>query len=161
VVGFILILMGVIFIGVGLFTGNVFSSAFSGFADVGADVGSLGSIFTLVFGGVGALLVVLGGISVFRGRQTGQLHKQILETGVDAAGEVTYVDKNYRILINNAPIYSIVEYKYRDSSGMEYVNRMDRISTESVVRSGIAVGSQIQIKYLSEDPSQSTIVPSA
>ncbi len=151
--GFIMILMGVIFIAAGLFAGNTMNSAFSGVVDVG----SVGSIFTLVFGGVGALLVVLGGISVFRGRKAGQLHEQILETGMEAAGEVTYVDKNYRVLVNNAPIYSIVEYKYRDSSGMEYTSRMDRVSTESVVRSGIAVGSQIKVMYLPEDPSKSTI----
>ncbi len=155
--GFIMILMGVIFIAAGLFAGNTMNSAFSGVADVG----SVGSIFTLVFGGVGALLVVLGGFSVFRGRKAGQLHEQILETGLETEAEVTYVDKNYRILVNNAPIYSIVEYKYRDSSGMEYANRIDRISSESVVRSGIAVGSQIKIKYLPEDPSKSTIAQSA
>lgn len=154
-VGFILIIMGVIFIAAGVFAGNIINQAA---ASVGG-LGDMSNIFTIAFGGVGALLVLFGFLSVLRGRRAVQVHKEVLANGIDAKGTVTYVDKNYRVLINNRPVYSIVEYKYHDASGMEYVNRIDQVSTESVIRSGIQVGSTINIRYLPDNPEKSTIVP--
>ncbi len=159
-VGIILIIMGVIFIAAGIFAGGAISGIGSSVSGSGVDVsgitGGASSIFTIAFGGVGLLLVVFGSISLFRSRKASAMHQQIMATGMDAQGQVTYVDRNYRVLINNAPIYSIVEYTYQ-VGGMQYANRIDKVSTESVVRAGIQVGSTIPIKYLPEDPSKSTI----
>ncbi len=164
--GIILIVTGVIFIGAGLFAGGLINTILGTVGAVpeaadamGGMANGMSTIFTVAFGGVGVLMVLGGLFSLLRGRKAGQQHQAILASGVQTEGQVTFVDKNYSVLINNAPVYSIVEYTYTDGSGMQHTNRIDRVSTESVIRSGIAVGSTIQVKYLMEDPSKSTIVP--
>ena len=59
--------------------------------------------------------------------------------------------------MNNRPIYSIVEYKYQDEFGNEYVNRVENVKTDEVIRNKVEVGSTIRIKYLPEDPGQSVM----
>ena len=87
--------------------------------------------------------------------QQSRMAAEIMETGISTTAQVTFVDRNYRVLINNRPVYSIVEYVYQDDLGNKYSKRIDRVSSEAVIRNQIAVGSTVDIKYSSTDPSQS------
>ncbi|NPV01783.1 MAG: hypothetical protein HPY53_10425 [Brevinematales bacterium] len=165
--GKIFLFVGIILIGV---AATVFFSVsganlnFHGMAyqQVSGQTAEIGTI--IIKFGVPGLLGVLGliflilGISGM-GKDAGRVKmmKYILQTGADAEGTVTFVDKNFRILINHLPIYSIVEYKFTDMNGQEYVKRSDNVSSEMVVRSGIAVGKKVKVKYLQTDPSQSVM----
>ncbi len=105
------------------------------------------------------LLFVIGGL-IGRSRRSKQ-QKQILhimQTGIPVEGTVTFADKNYRVLINKKPVYSIVEYTYRDQSGQQYSRRVETVPSDYVIRNGIRVGSKVAVKYATEDASQSTIL---
>lgn len=165
-VGIILIVVGLIFIAAGVFAGGLIGGIMGAVSSVpeasdvaGGMMGSMSTIFLVAFGGVGVLMVIFGVLSLRRGRRQVQQHQLILANGIQTEGRVTFVDRNYSVTVNNRPIYSIVEYTYTDGSGVAHTNRIDQVNTESVIRAGIEVGSTIQIKYLMEDPSQSTIVP--
>lgn len=109
-----------------------------------------------IFAGIGAIIAFIGAISVLTGlanaRKMRAKAMMIYEKGVETEGTVTYVDRNYSILVNNAPIYSIVEVKFQTIDGREQVSRKENIETELVIRNQIQVGSKVQMKYLSEDP---------
>ena len=155
-VGIILLVMGVIFIGSGLFAGQMIGGMVGSAPDVAQEtMGLAQNIFTYTFVGVGALMSFFGVISLIRGGKSSQMTKKVLQEGVDGQGTITYVDRNYRVQINNRPIYSIVEYSYTDGMGNQYVNRIDNANTEFVIRAGWQVGAVIPIKYLSENPQQS------
>lgn len=112
-------------------------------------------------GGLGllGLLFLIGGI---RGKiRNAKLNKQklhILKTGIETEGKVTFVDKNYSFLINNNPVFSIVEYTYKDKSGTTHSRRINNINSEIVIRNQINVGSIVAIKYDRVDSSQSIIL---
>jgi hypothetical protein len=73
-------------------------------------------------------------------------------------GTVTFVDRNWKILLNKNPIYSIVEYYYKDNLGNQYTRKISNMSSELVIRKQIQVGAKIPVKYLSENPAESVIV---
>lgn len=112
-------------------------------------------------GGLAALglLFIVSGI---RGNiRTAKQQKQIMhimQTGIATEGTVTFVDKNYALLVNKKPIYSIIEYSYFDGSGTQYTRRVDTIPSDYVIRHSIQVGNKVAIKYAAEDSSQSTIL---
>jgi len=151
--------MGVVFIGAGLFAGNMIGSMLGDAPQIAQESMQLTqNIFTYSFVGVGALLSFFGVISLFRGGRSSQMKKKVLQDGVETQGKVTFVDRNYRVQINNRPIYSIIEYSYADSMGNQYVNRIEDANTEFVIRAGWQVGTPIPIKYLSEDPQKSAVI---
>ena len=159
-VGIILIFMGVIFIGAGLLAGNIMGSSLGSVPDVAQDTMQMGqTVFMVAFIGVGALLVLFGVIALVRGGRRRQMTQRVLQEGVSAEAQITYIDKNYRVLVNNRPIYSIVEYTFVDGLGNQYVNRVDNVNSESLIRSGWQVGSVIPIKYNRDNPQQSAIAP--
>ena len=82
----------------------------------------------------------------------------ISATGVLAEATVTFVDRNYRILVNEQPVYSIVEYKFLDTSGTERVFRAETVDAETVIRNQIQVGSTLNVKYLADDPSENILM---
>lgn len=88
------------------------------------------------------------------------MHVLLLIAGVVlmVAGVITFVDRNFAILVNQAPIYSIVEYTYRDSIGYEHTRRIDNAPSEVIIRAQVRVGSTIPIKYAPEDPSMIIMV---
>jgi hypothetical protein len=149
IAGLMFLVMGLIFVGVALLLGGSVASA--GLASV-----------TGVFLIVGGLMAVIGLVIIVAGRITTQKQKDkamlIYQTGVDAEAMVTFVDRNYRILVNNQPIYSIVEFKFRDTSGVEHVVRKETVQSELVIRNQVEVGSTVNIKYLLEDPSQNILM---
>ncbi|MBN1966720.1 MAG: hypothetical protein JW910_18855 [Anaerolineae bacterium] len=160
-VGGILIIAGIFTIviggGIGLLTGSLLNSvpgaeAASGFTNIGA-------IITLVIGGG---LVVIGLIIMLtsraRGRQKRELAMHVYQNGIDTEGIVTFVDRNYSMLVNNNPIYSIVEYKFRDQAGREFVKRVNDANSEVVIRNALQVGSRIAVKYLPDDPTQNIMM---
>jgi hypothetical protein len=62
------------------------------------------------------------------------------------------------LLVNNKPIYSIVEFKFRDSAGVERVGRKNDVGSDLVIRLKIEVGSKVQVKYLNENPNQNILM---
>lgn len=108
--------------------------------------------------GLGLIFTLAG----MRGRSRDAKHQKqiqhIIQTGIAVDGTATFVDRNYSILINKRPIYSIVEYTYKDRSGTQYSRRVETIPSDFVIRNKIEVGGKVSVKYLSEDPSQSTIL---
>ena len=110
---------------------------------------------SILFIVIGSVLLILSLIGLIKKLNKSRLAKRILQTGIETDALVTYVDRNFSILINNQPVYSIVEYEYRDNEGNEYTDRKDRVPSETVVRSNIETGCTIRIKYLQEDHSKS------
>lgn len=112
----------------------------------------------LIGGGVavlGLIVMVAGWVMARRQRATDKL---IAEKGVVTEAVVTFVDRNYKILVREKPIYSIVEFKFRDVSGVEHVMQHTTVDSELVIRNQIEVGSTVNIKYLPEDPSQNVLM---
>jgi len=120
------------------------------------------SINMFVFGGLGLVFMIIGAILFIRGRARAKKNKALAEKifamGVPAEATVTFIDKNYGLLVNNKPIYSIVEFKFRDGSGMERVGRKNNVSSDLAIRLKLEVGSKVQIKYLNEDPDQNILI---
>ncbi len=107
---------------------------------------------------VGSLLIVMGLIGYFRGSARSKLNAQIMQTGIATDGTVTFADKNYSFLINNKPVYTIVEYTYQDASGTKHVRRVDNIPSDWAIRNKIEVGGIVKVKYMQQNPSQSVMV---
>ena len=115
--------------------------------------------------GVSGLLTLLGVIftlvglkGLIRGSKTSKVNAQIVQNGIETDATVTFADKNYSLLVNHKPIYSIVEYKYKDNSGSEHVRRIDNVPSDLVIRNNIVVGANIKVKYLQEDPKRSVML---
>lgn len=114
---------------------------------VGAGLGLLGLFFAVV-----------GVIQAIKGSKQKKRNQYILYNGVETQGLVTFVDKNYSVLVNKTPIYSIVEYTYEDKNGYQHKRRINNLSSELVIRSQIQVGSTVTVKYLAENPPESVMV---
>lgn len=104
---------------------------------------------------IGSLMVIVGLILV---RARKKKIEKINLYGVETEAIVTFVDKNFRILVNKKPIYSIVEFKFRDIGGREYIGRKENVNSDLVIRLGLEVGSKVKIKYLAEDPRQNILI---
>ena len=135
-----------------------------------------GSSFNLLFIGIGLIILISllgvvliglamtlgGGFMVFlgiRGLKKGSADKQALDReGVNTQGNVTFVDRNYSILINNQPVYSIVEYHFRDFMGRDFTGRKEDVQSELVIRNKIEVGSQVTVRYVARNPLQNTLL---
>lgn len=156
IIGGFLILFGLIFFLAGGGIGFI-SDILSGNGLVGP-----AGLVHATFGGVGLIILVIGLIititSIIRRKKKKALAMLIYEQGTPAEGTITFVDKNYSILVNQKPIYSIVEFKFRDSSGQERVSRKNDVNSDLVIRLQLQVGSKVQVKYLSEDPSKNILL---
>jgi hypothetical protein len=109
-------------------------------------------------GGLGLFFVIVGLVGMVRGSKQTKRNQYIMQTGIDAQGTVTFVDKNWSVLVNKNPIYSIVEYTYLDRNGNKYTRRINNLSSEIVIRKQIQVGSNVPIKYSAENPGESVII---
>jgi hypothetical protein len=155
------LIVGIILIGIGIYVYFVIGTAF---ADVSSEFG-LGELQGLLqyglgglLGGIGAIMTLGGLLGIMRGAKKAKQDSHIAQTGTETEAAVTFVDKNYALLVNNRPIYSIVEYTYQDELGNEYTNRVENLNTEDVIRNKVEVGSRIKVKYLAEDPGKSVMV---
>jgi hypothetical protein len=120
------------------------------------------NINLFVFGGLGLVFMAVGAFMFVRGRSQAKkreaLAERIFAMGVPAEGTVTFIDKNYGLLVNNKPIYTIVEFTFRDGSGQERVARKNNVSSDLAIRLKLEVGSKVQIKYMNEDPDQNILL---
>jgi hypothetical protein len=112
-------------------------------------------------GGLGFLFAAGGLIGIVSGRKQNKRNLYILQNGIAVEGTVTFVDKNWAVLVNKNPIYSIVEYTYPDKTGNQHTRKVSNISSEMVIRKQIQVGSRIPIKYAPENPAESVMVLSS
>ncbi|TFG74071.1 MAG: hypothetical protein E4H23_12590 [Chrysiogenales bacterium] len=155
-IGGFLFLFGLIFFLVGGGIGLV-SGLLSGNVQFGA-----ASINMFVFGGLGLVFMVIGAILFFGGRGKAKKNKALAEKifamGVPTEATITFLDKNYGMLVNNKPIYSIVEFKFRDGSGVERIGRKNNVSSDLAIRLKLEVGAKIPIKYLNEDPDRNILI---
>ena len=161
------LIAGLIFIGTGVFVYFVVGAAF---ADTPALFGELQTLLQYgmggLFAGIGAIMTLNGLIGVMRGAKRSKLDSHIAQTGVETEATVTFVNKNYSPLVNNRPVYSIVEYTYQDELGNEYANGIARIENASmdtlirnyVIRNKVEIGNKIRIKYLPAEPGQSVML---
>jgi hypothetical protein len=122
------------------------------------DPGLAASLPLIILWSVGGLLILLGGLAVIRGRARQAESNRILASGVEAAGAITFLDRNWTLRVNGQPVYSIVEYRFHDATGREFVRRIDEVPSEAAIRAGWQVGSQVKVRYLPEDPSKSMVM---
>lgn len=115
-------------------------------------------ILTTIGVGLAALGVIIFVVGLVTGRKARAVAARIAESGVVAQAVVTFVDRNYKILVNQQPIYSIVEVKFQDMSGTEHVFQHTTVDSELVIRNQVEVGSTVNVKYLPEDPSQNILM---
>ena len=112
--------------------------------------------------GLGVFFLVLGVILLITGllkaKARAKKAKDIFQRGTLAKGTVTFVDKNYSLLVNNKPIYSIVEFTFQDGSGKTHTARKDSVESDLIIRDQIVVGGQVALKYLPEDPDQNILI---
>ncbi|HUU06731.1 MAG TPA: DUF3592 domain-containing protein [Patescibacteria group bacterium] len=155
-IGGFLFLFGLIFFLVGGGIALV-SDLLSGNLKVG-----LANLNMVVFGGLGLVFMIVGAFlfirSRIKGKQNKALAEKIFAMGVPAEATITFIDKNYGMLVNNKPIYSIVEFKFRDSSGSERVGRKNNVSSDLAIRLKFEVGAKVQIKYMNENPDQNILI---
>ena len=159
----IFLVTGLITVGVGFVvffaTNNAgTASATSAAASVGIDLGLTMLLPSIICWAVGGLLLLLGVFGLLGGMARNTELKEIAAGGVQANARITFLDRNYTLLLNNRPVYSIVEYVFRDNMGREIVRRADNIKTDQVIRAGWQVGSMIQVRYLPQNPYKSGIM---
>ena len=158
-VGRVFVFVGLILIGVGVYI--ALSDINIRINKQRADADTAATARYAIGGGLGGLglLFAVGGVrSMVRGSAEKKRKQEIMQNGVAAEGKITFVDKNYRVLVNKQPIYSIVEYTYLDSTGKQHTRRTDNAPSESVIRMGLAVGGSVAIKYSAQNPAESLIV---
>lgn len=107
----------------------------------------------------GALSVVIMGIGITLSirekrlaRKNQALAMDLMTNGMPAKARITFVDKNYSVLFNQKPVYSIVEYTFSDHTGRQYICKKDTVDSDSVIRSQIRVGDEVDLKYSPLDP---------
>ena len=146
-IGGFLILFGVIWTGIILAVSR-------GVANSGAPA-QVNTVMHLMMG-VGAVIFAIGVLmlifGLIRGKKKRQLAMDIFQRGTLVKGTVTFVDKDYSMLVNNKPIFSIVEFTFQDSAGNTHTARKTGVNSDLVIRNKIEVGGQVAAKYLPENP---------
>lgn len=111
---------------------------------------------------VGIVLLITGGISdrEFKAQREQKLRlaEDIFHHGLSARGRVTFVDKNYSVLVNQKPIYSSIEVLFEDNLGRPHVTRKDNVDSDLVIRARIAVGSELEVKYQAGNPDENVVL---
>ncbi|MDD3859332.1 MAG: hypothetical protein PHW83_03980 [Bacteroidales bacterium] len=108
--------------------------------------------------GLGLIFSIAGVAGIVSTSKKNKRGKHIMQNGIDAQGTITFVDKNWKLLVNHKPIYSIVEYTYLDSNGQSHSRRISNLNSDLVIRKQLQVGGTIPIKYLAENPGESVII---
>ena len=155
----IFIFTGIILIAAGLIVSQSNMNVIINYQHVDSETANnIKHITGLGLGALGALFTLAGLIGFIRNSRQRMRNQHILYHGIETQGTVTFADKNYSILINNTPVYSIVEYTYQDKYGQKHTRRITDINSDIVIRMRIQVGSSIPIKYSAENPAESVIV---
>jgi hypothetical protein len=109
-------------------------------------------------GGLGLFFAIAGFVGMASSSRQKKKSQQILQNGIAAKGTITFVDKNYSLLVNKKPIYSIIEYTYTDNSGIDHTRRINNFNSDIAIRNNFQVGSVIPIKYSVENPAESVMI---
>ena len=152
-IGGFLVLFGLIWTGVMLTVSRGTAHA-GGPAIVGTIMHSMTGLGVVILV-IGLFLLITG---IIRAKAKRQKAMDIFQRGTLTKGTVTFVDKNYGLLVNNKPIFSIVEFTFQDTGGKTYTSRKDNVSSDLVIRDRIAVGSPYALKYLPENPGSNILL---
>lgn len=109
-------------------------------------------------GGLGVIFAIAGIAGIVGASKKSRKGKHIMQNGVDAQGTITFVDKNWKLLVNHKPIFSVVEYTYLDMNGQQHSRRISNVNSDLVIRKQLQVGGTVPIKYLAENPAESVII---
>ncbi len=107
---------------------------------------------------LGLLFLLVGIKAAIRGASDKKRMLRIMQTGIESEGTVTYFDRNFSILVQQNPIYAIIEYTWQDDRGRTHMRRVETFPAELAIRNQVQVGVKIRIKVDRDDPSQSVIV---
>ena len=112
---------------------------------------------------VGVVLALIGLPLFLIGRREVKkietVEKNILSNGLPARARVTFVDKNYSLLVNQKPVYSTIEYSFEDHRGQPRTGRNDTADSDWVIRAQIGIGSEVDIRFLAANPDENRMVP--
>jgi len=115
-----------------------------------------------LFSGIGGIFILIGVPMVISGvinnRKRQAEENKVMTQGVATTGKVTFVDKNYSLLVNEKPIYSIVEFQFKDGSGQLRTSRKENVDSDLVIRTQMAVGNEVNLKYLLENPDENVLI---
>lgn len=151
-------IFGAAFLGAGAFMYVMLGSvpwAESGLPDMGILAIRYGApgIFLLI-GGISAIQFV-GALAAIPKKR--RMANALVERGIETTGQITYVDRNWQIKVNERPIYSIIEYVF-EVDGEQYIRRKNDVPTEIAIRAGFAVGQTVPVYYLPEDPDNNMLL---
>jgi hypothetical protein len=152
IVGGFLILFGAVWTGILLTVSHATSSAARG--AVNGVINPMMWLGVVIFA-IGAFMLVAG---LIRAKKRSRLAMEIFQRGTLVKGTVTFVDKDYSLLVNNKPIYSIVEFTFQDSAGKTHTTRKTGVNSDLVIRNRIEVGGQVAVKYLPENPEANILI---
>ena len=102
------------------------------------------------------LLAFAAGLLLDRARRG--LAARIDAQGISATATISRVEPNWNVRVNGRPIYTIVEFAFTDSGGAPRQVRKTRLSADLVAGSRIAPGSQVEVRYLMDDPRRCGLV---
>ena len=160
IVGFFLVIFGIGFV--------IAAGAISNFPIESETINLLGMevktnlLNSLAFVAVGGITGLIGLILVITGvlqiRRDTVKEKELLTSGITTRARVTFVDKNYSFLVNEKPIYSIIEYTFVDRMGRKQIGRETTADSDLVIRNQIVVGSEVEIRYNPENPQENMVI---
>ena len=109
-----------------------------------------------LFMGIG-VVILIGGIwlSIKEKkweRESKEKAETLAKNGFPTRARITFVDKNYSVLVNQKPVYSIVECVFDDSFGNQHITRKEDVDSDLVIRAQLKVGDEIDILYMPNDP---------
>ncbi|HOZ30832.1 MAG TPA: hypothetical protein PLL66_07930 [Bacteroidales bacterium] len=151
----IFIFIGIILIGSGLL---VYSVDIQIKGNTSLDEETVKLLMLGILGGLGLLFSIFGIVGAIIGRGKIKKQKHILNNGMETEATVDFVDKNFSILVQQKPIFSIVEYSYTDQNGNSHTRRVTNVNSDLVIRKQIQVGSKIKIKYIPDNPGDSVML---
>jgi len=70
---------------------------------------------------------------------------------------VTKVDKNYSLLVNNGPVFIVIEYQFTDFYGKLQTGKKLDVPPVLVIRKQIGVGDEVSISYDRKNPTENQL----
>lgn len=110
------LIVAIIFIGIGILYSII--GIFVGGQNIDGDT----TIFRIIFGGLGAVLLAAGVLCLFFEIRTRRRNSRLLNSGQYVLAEISEITMNYSIRINSRHPY-IVKCRYQDMNGVVHVFR--------------------------------------
>jgi len=76
---------------------------------------------------------------------------------VETEGIITSLERDFTVYVNHRPIYSSVEYRYRDRRGNWLTRRVAQMNSDLIARAGWRVGATVKVRYPTGDPEDGVI----